>query len=550
MSDAWARISQWNEGYLNDAADDVRTLRQRILDLQSKLETEATQLSSKGQAAEEIRRNLHHLAADAGRLVKVTSDAMMALADASNDVWTLRTMIMECEQTADINALIIGPDGTVSFTREPDQGLVEDVYEWAMSQLPFGKRNALQNDVNRALSFAAELDDDLYSKLWRLKFFSPFEMNNEGSSFHSPGLPNLPQPDWSANEVAQWWSTLSESDKQWLVDHHPEMIGNLDGVEYSWRHKANVARIDDLLADAEKELERLRAEGAEDDWGSFNSDSPFKLQQGRVDDLKKIKDMFLSGNADPDRSLIALDVTGHRVKAAVATGDLDNADDVAVFVPGMGTRVADNLDSYVADAERIRNQSIRSLPAGSPRNVASVAWLGYDAPGAPRTDNYKSAASTTLAHQGADRLVAFTEGMEATHRANGGRDAHLTVIGHSYGSTTTGFAAAKVSPGVIDDIVLFGSPGSGVHSVKEYNITSGTPYVAGVPDRDWVQGLGWDVTFGVNPMTAEGFEHLSDYSPVPGSTFDPLSRHGTNVYLDKDSWILRDIGKVVIGVKP
>lgn len=107
--------------------------------------------------------------------------------------------------------------------------------------------------------------------------------------------------------------------------------------------------------------------------------------------------------------------------------------------------------------------------------------------------------------------------MHASRSLSEAGDANLSMFGHSYGSTTTGIAAANVRHGVVDDVTLFGSPGSGVHDVREYNI-SGTPYVSAVPSGDIVQGVGTDRNFGANPTRMQGFEHLSDQGPVgPGT---------------------------------
>lgn len=285
-------------------------------------------------------------------------------------------------------------------------------------------------------------------------------------------------------------------------------------------------------------------------YDSHHSAGVLENLQAKVRDLEAVKKMFLSADANPTRSLVTLDVSGHRVKAAVATGDLDRADHVIVFVPGMGTRVDSTLDKYVDDSERILKLSHKELDRiASTNTAASVAWLGYDAPAALGEDNYYRVAGTSLAHTGADRLIAFSEGMESTHRTHGSHDAHLTVVGHSYGSTTSGFAAANVKPGVIDDLILFGSPGSGVQSVGEYNITSPHPYVIGVDSsQDAVQDAGFDWTFGKDPMQMDGFVHLDNYSPSMGDGKGGwFSRHGTDVYLHKDSNSLRDIARVSAG---
>lgn len=90
-----------------------------------------------------------------------------------------------------------------------------------------------------------------------------------------------------------------------------------------------------------------------------------------------------------------------------------------------------------------------------------VSFFGYDAPpGVIRASN------TNMAQAGAEKLSSFLNGIDAA-REHGAGDAHITVAGHSYGSTTTGIAATLVNDGVIDDIVQFGSPGSCVQDVDK-----------------------------------------------------------------------------------
>ena len=59
-----------------------------------------------------------------------------------------------------------------------------------------------------------------------------------------------------------------------------------------------------------------------------------------------------------------------------------------------------------------------------------------------------------LARAGGEDLAAFYQGVNASRTD----DPHLTALGHSYGSLTTGYALQHDGTGV-DDAVLFGSPG-------------------------------------------------------------------------------------------
>ena len=92
---------------------------------------------------------------------------------------------------------------------------------------------------------------------------------------------------------------------------------------------------------------------------------------------------------------------------------------------------------------------------GDGGTVATVSWLGYDAPQMNEvTDWPRSVTMPNLARTGGDDLAAFYEGINASRTD----DPHLTALGHSYGSLTTGYALQHDGTGV-DDAVLFGSPG-------------------------------------------------------------------------------------------
>ncbi|WP_084542666.1 alpha/beta hydrolase [Buchananella hordeovulneris] len=129
---------------------------------------------------------------------------------------------------------------------------------------------------------------------------------------------------------------------------------------------------------------------------------------------------------------------------------------------------------------------------------------------------------------------------------------HLTALGHSYGSTTTGMAADRVRPGVIDDVLLFGSPGAGVRDDRDFNVSDGHAWVSGVGWwGDAVQGLGTNYDFGVNPMRMAGVTHLSNEAPDERDWWEfmtnPFARH--SVYLEPGSGTLEGFGKVVAGAK-
>ena len=264
-------------------------------------------------------------------------------------------------------------------------------------------------------------------------------------------------------------------------------------------------------------------------------------------------------------SLLTLQNDGGRVKAAMGKGDVDHAKNVATFVPGIGTTVEGSMVEYMRQTKNLRRAAMAQGNLAL-SDVATVAWLGYDAPGEfdlkKHPEDVPGIISPFLAQAGSDRLVGFMNGMQAS-REYGAGDAHMTLVGHSYGSSTSGMAATKVKYGVIDDLVLFGSPGMGTYDVKNYHVDQNHLWVSGVSKGDSVQGAGAFRggivgSLGKNPMDSDsGFSHLSDDatgSPkynkdAPASKLSNFNFDNHSIYLEDGTETLQDIGRVVAGVK-
>ena len=198
----------------------------------------------------------------------------------------------------------------------------------------------------------------------------------------------------------------------------------------------------------------------------------------------------------PTAALVLLDLDRDRPRAAVATGDVDTADHVAVLTPGFGNTVGADLPGVVETAGALRDRSAAVL-GGSGRggeSVAAVAWLGYDVPGGPL-----NVSTADAARRGGADLARFYDGIDAARPT----DPHLTALGHSYGSLTTGYALQQAHG--VDDAVLFGSPGIGTDDLGDVHVPAGH---TGVVEAPWdpVADLGW---FGDDPNRLDGVTGLS-----------------------------------------
>jgi hypothetical protein len=206
---------------------------------------------------------------------------------------------------------------------------------------------------------------------------------------------------------------------------------------------------------------------------------------------------------------------------AIAFGNPDTASQVAVLVPGTATTLESGFPNVPAAELR---QQMDQLASGN----ATIAWLGYDAPSWDL-----SVATKDNAVEGGALLAADVDG----YRAAAGGPQHITVLGHSYGSVTVGYAA--MSGLAADDIAFLGSPGVGASSVDQLSPGAGHVW-AGASEHDpivqttsgdWFTADGsstgpYDDSFGANQF---GAQDDSDLRSAHGGYYDEGSESLSNL---------------------
>lgn len=250
----------------------------------------------------------------------------------------------------------------------------------------------------------------------------------------------IPPPGTGAPEVHRWWTSLTSEERQRLIAEHPEQIGNLNGVPVSARSDANIAvmtrdlnRVRDIATRYRTSVDDVLGDPAK--YGLSAGDI---TRYRNADETKKGLDH--NARNDPRNPspvyLFAYDpmAFGGKGRAAIAIGNPDTAKHTAVIVPGTSSSVKggwlhDNHD----DALNLFNQA----KAADPNNpTAVIAWMGYDAPN-DFTD--PRIATPMLARIGGAALAEDVNGLWVTHLGVG---QNVTVLGHSYGSTTVADAFA------------------------------------------------------------------------------------------------------------
>ncbi|MET1044214.1 MAG: alpha/beta hydrolase [Microbacteriaceae bacterium] len=340
--------------------------------------------------------------------------------------------------------------------------------------------------------------------------------------------------------VTGWWDMLPTSSQVALTSAVPEMVGNLNGIPYSFRNLANRTflgqTMDGLKTQLETGVGRSQATEA----------------QTRLAALTEIEEALGEGDARPGRELVSLSVSGEPT-AAIALGDLDEADYVSYLVPGMFFGVQAQIGEWSDIAARLYTEQVSwqqllseadattadpattaDVAEHTEPTVATVAWIGYQTP------HLLNVGSLDLAYQGRDALTSTIEGLKATRS---GDQPYVSILAHSYGSTAALMALTE-KDFMVDALALIGSPGSPAKSVDELHVRNANVFVG---------EAGWDpITntsfFGSDPGAASyGAKDMSVSGGTDVITNDTLlPSTGHNEYFAEGTESLRNLALIAI----
>lgn len=324
---------------------------------------------------------------------------------------------------------------------------------------------------------------------------------------------------------AAWWADLPVDRRDRLCTEHPEWIGNADGIAAVDRDRANRAMMPRVKAELTQRSRELGERLADNRFGgTFTSDDSRKWYvDKKIEDIGAIEHELRRSEDAHRRLLISFDMAGgERGHAAVAVGDPDTAHHIAVTTPGLGTTIFPSLTGDLpyqgmgGESRLLREEALRQLRLveRTSETVAAIAWIGYDTPNFTGPGGKISTARGALhvartgkARDTAPILGRFLAGIVAAH---GGRP-HLVALGHSYGSLVTA-EALRMTHGIVDDAIFYGSPGLGGERGKdldyrpsEFNLVRGRAYVL-KNDADPVADLG---IFGSDPVDSPGLIRLA-----------------------------------------
>lgn len=301
-------------------------------------------------------------------------------------------------------------------------------------------------------------------------------------------------PGGSGNptHAAEWWAGLSDAEQAAMIQAYPRLLGLMHGLPAAVHDAANRREIIDDRADISTGIPALAeqiwqhpgltahirtkiglsraadiAHLSDDElmelgvmlpavFAEIEKIKTFRKQQQAIEGLEET---LAAGGDGEHRYLLEYDLEEFDGdgKAVIGIGEVDTADNVAVIVQGATHDLA-SISAQSQDAEAV----LAEMDELSDEDNAVIVYEGYDNP------NIIEGLDDRAAEAGGTFLVADLAGYQAAHeQASGGEDAHTTVIAHSYGTLTTGYALRFGGVPYIDDAVLYGSPGVGIEHVDD-----------------------------------------------------------------------------------
>lgn len=340
-------------------------------------------------------------------------------------------------------------------------------------------------------------------------------------------LPPAP-PSLEPAVVRHWWGRLPEDEQEDFIVHYPQWVGRADGLPVIVRHRANM-----MLLEAEIDRRSTLTDPA-----LRAGEEPSEEEQRDLRGLIKLRALLnpaLQGDdgrdaAGPkgleDRTLAALDkvtvplherflylldASDYPLKTAIVFGDLEQAPNVVLHVPGATTTVDLRLFREAQWMSNLRAEAARY--AGGPEGVAIVDWIGYQAPydiavrralgdshlpllmpGEAADDRYARAAQADL--------IRCAKGVRALMAPHG----RLVASGHSYGGSVVGLALAGTD--VFDAAMVSGCPGLFTNTLDTLQLPPDVMFVA-VSPGDVIPLLG---IFGGQILQIPGIRFLSPYA--------------------------------------
>lgn len=262
------------------------------------------------------------------------------------------------------------------------------------------------------------------------------------------------------------------------------------GFDHHWKQEPAPLDATDMSSGDLGAIEQSNRELLQQMYDEYSALPAGQVRTDRLADIAAIRKAL----EVPGSHLVYLAKPGdpsQMIPAATSVGDPFTADRVSVTVPGVSSTTRASLPTMTTEAFQLRAEAGRiasrltddrgnALPIP---DIATVAWMGYEP---PLSLVSMDTANDDLAQAGATKLNNFLQNLDSASHNPG----HTTALfGHSYGSLTSGIALKEGASSVVDNAVLYGSPGFEATSTAQLGMNDHNFFVMSA-DKDLIAPIG------------------------------------------------------------
>lgn len=488
MSPGVSTVLGWRPDLLDEAASWFEQAEHRLREDEDELGSVRDDLAAiweggSGKAARDALAEHLPVVAGLAEALELVSRSLRAAAGAFD---AARELVRRARDLAEDEGLVLNEDGTVPLpapvvlpagtVADPRDAYRRDAYR---REVQAEVAVDAQRLAREGLAAAEEADADVAYALeqaWQLTT-AQLTPAVERGLVEQIVARELPAADTDPASVQAWWESLSPAAREAVQTHEWQRLGNLDGIPYDVRIRANrlaisaalqgevrrepglarrVAELEEAFAAALAGPQDLTSKKAIADLGAELAAAREALTACREQSAwyqellggTPVQNKDGSWGRAAGRQVVLFDPAGGRFGEVV--GDLATATSVCLYVPGTGSVVGPRDGSF----ERASDFVNEVEPLGS---VAVVTFIGGPMPQSIVPD----ATRQSYALVAGPRLARFFGGLTVREGAS------VTVLGHSYGGSVVG--AAEVA-GMRPDRVLHvesAGMGPGVHDLAD-----------------------------------------------------------------------------------
>ena len=219
----WFQVLQWESGPFAELARDAESKSRALQAAGDDLNAQLNSLTGRGKAVTAARQALKERISEIEKQVNYLISVSEIASEAVDGIDDIRADIEDIQQAVSSSPIHIDTSGVVSFL-----GSLLDSAQSLVTH-PLEMVSIVADRVKNVLAKATALEIKLATMIGALGL-GVFN-NHVNYSASGASRPTLPPAGASEQQVASWWSQQSDANKKWLIEHYPEKIGNLNGVD-------------------------------------------------------------------------------------------------------------------------------------------------------------------------------------------------------------------------------------------------------------------------------------------------------------------------------